>query len=328
MFMKYRQLGSTGIKVSEIGFGTWGIGGLSKGPTSYGPTDDKESVRALEKALDMGITFYDTSNVYGDGHSEELLGNIFGKSRDKVVFATKAGYSEHNSPKDFSPENLRGSLEDSLRRLKTDYVDLYQLHDASANILETENEIIPTLKKLKEEGKIRTYGISINSPDDGVTAVKLGFPVIQVNFNMIDQRILDNGLIELASNNKIGLIARTPLCFGFLSGKYRPGMFGKDDHRSTWPIEQQKIWCEAPLLFSNPAKKENLTPVEMALRYCLSFPEISSVIPGMLSAKEVDDNIQTEAKGMLDKETLKEIRMIYQQNNFFVTKNRQSAQNQ
>ncbi|MDO8496872.1 MAG: aldo/keto reductase [bacterium] len=321
--MRYRTLGSTGIEVSEIGFGTWGIGGLSKGPTSYGPTDDKESVKALQRALDSGITLYDTSNVYGDGHSEELLGKTFSKSRDKVIIATKVGYSEHNSPKDFSSANLRGSLEQSLGRLKTDYVDVYQLHDASTDILETENEIIPTLKKLKKEGKIRAYGISVNSPRDVATAVKVGFPIIQVNFNMIDQRILDNGLIELISKNKVGLIARTPLCFGFLLGKYSPGIFGKDDHRSTWPLEQQKIWCEAPKLFSGPAKKEKSTPIEIALRYCLSFPEISSVIPGMLSAKEVDENVKAGTRGILKKETLNEIHNIYKQNTFFVTKNRQ-----
>jgi aryl-alcohol dehydrogenase-like predicted oxidoreductase len=321
--MKYRKLGSTGIKVSEIGFGTWGIGGLSKGPTSYGPTDDRESVKALERAFDLGITLYDTSNIYGDGHSEELLGKTFSKSRDRVILATKAGYSEHNSPKDFSPANLRGSLEKSLGRLKTDYIDVYQLHDAPIDIFEKENKIIPTLKKLKKEGKIRTYGISVNSPKDITKAVKVGFPVIQVNFNMIDQRILDNGIIDLISDQKVGLIARTPFCFGFLSGKYHPGMFSKDDHRSTWPIEQQKIWCEAPQLFNSPAKKEKSTPIEIALRYCLSFPEISSVIPGMFTVKEVEENVKAETMGMLNPETLKEIRTIYQQNTFFVTKNRQ-----
>ncbi len=323
--MKYRKLGSTGIEVSEVGFGTWGIGGLSKGPTSYGPTDDRESVKALRKALDLGVTLYDTSNIYGDGHSEELLGKTFSKSRDRVIFATKAGYSEHNSPKDFSPANLRGSLEKSLGRLKTECVDIYQLHDAPIDIFKTEDKdkILSTLEELVKEGKIRTYGISVNSPKDVETAIKVGFPVIQVNFNMIDQRILDNGLIELISKNKVGLIARTPFCFGFLSGKYRPGMFGKDDHRSTWPLEQQKIWCDAPRLFGDPAKKEKSTPIEIALRYCLSFPEISSVIPGMFTVKEVEENVKAETMGILNPEILKEIRTIYQKNTFFVTKNRQ-----
>ncbi|MGD0977367.1 MAG: aldo/keto reductase [Minisyncoccia bacterium] len=317
--MKYRNLGLTGIKVSEIGFGAWGIGGLSKGATSYGPTNDKESEKALLRAFELGVNFFDTANIYGEGHSEELLGKVFKKNRHRIVIATKAGYFAHNSPSDYSPANLRGSLKQSLRRLKTDYVDLYQLHDASIDIFKNGDETISTLKKLKKEGKIRAYGISVNSPNDGIAAIdKFGFPVVQVNFNMIDQRVLDCGLMDLVSKKNVGLIARTPFCFGFLTGKFSSGMFGKRDHRSTWPEKQRQVWSHAPLLFSDIAKREKSTPAQLALRYCLSFKPISSVIPGMLTEKEVNENLQAGILGPLRWNILKKIRIIYNSEPFFV----------
>src|SRR5882724_10158294 len=127
--MKYRQLGATGLQVSEIGFGTWGIGGRTEGETSYGDTDDGASRDALGAALDRGVTFFDTSNVYGDGHSETLIGEALGPRRNQVVLATKAGFVGYQVPADFSPANLRASLFGSLRRLRTDVVDLLQLHN-------------------------------------------------------------------------------------------------------------------------------------------------------------------------------------------------------
>src|SRR5437899_9108690 len=125
--MNYRALGDTGLRVSEIGFGTWGLGGDTGGAISYGPTSDETSRAALRCALDEGINFFDTSDLYGFGHSEELLGEVFGDCRDQVVIASKGGFVDAVK-QDFSPMHLRNALEKSLRRLRTDYVDLYQLH--------------------------------------------------------------------------------------------------------------------------------------------------------------------------------------------------------
>lgn len=321
--MKYRLLGSTGLKVSEIGFGTWGIGGLTKGATSYGPTDDRESIRALNRAFDLGINFFDTSNIYGEnGHSEKLLGKTFAQKRDKVIFASKAGFIYHEKPTDFSPAVLRKSLEGSLKRLKTDFLDLFQLHSPPMDIFKKNPEIIQCLKELQREGKIRAFGVSVKNPDDALTAVMhYGFEYIQVNFNMIDQRIVENGFVNLAERKKIGVIARTPLCFGFLTGKREISSLDPCDHRTTWPTRQLEIWSKAASFFEELAGAEKSTPAQLALRFCLSFGSISTVIPGMLTAMQVEENQKASPLGRLSQSSLEEIKRIYLKNTFFVKSN-------
>src|SRR5215472_7737118 len=139
--MNYRPLGRTGLIVSEIGFGAWGIGGRTVEQTSYGDTDDGVSLAALARALDRGITFFDTASAYGDGHSEELLGVALAPHRDRVVIATKAGYTRFDQPPDYAAQPLRRSLEASLRRLRSDHVDLLQLHNPSLDMLTARPEI-------------------------------------------------------------------------------------------------------------------------------------------------------------------------------------------
>src|SRR4051812_21278812 len=162
--MRYRSLGSTGLRVSEIGFGTWGLGGAANGAMAYGPTSDAESLRALQAALDQGINFFDTADLYGYGHSEQLLGKAFAGVRDRVVIASKGGMVDGSGKQDFRPAYLRAALERSLARLGTDYVDLYQLHSPPADLLVRDGSIVAELQKLKGEGKIRAYGLSARSP--------------------------------------------------------------------------------------------------------------------------------------------------------------------
>jgi aryl-alcohol dehydrogenase-like predicted oxidoreductase len=316
--MKYRQLGNTGIKVSEIGFGTWGLGG-----NSYGPTDDNVSKTALRSAFDSGVTFYDTSDLYGDGHSEEVLGNALKDVRDKIIITTKVGLLPHTGfymPHDFSPEHIRQGLEDSLRRLQTDYVDLYQLHSPTITVLRQDVEIIEaTLQALKDAGKIRAYGISVRSPDDGLVAIEeFDFNVVQVNFNMIDQRIIENGLLDSAKNKNTGIIARTPLCFGYLTGKLHGNEeFKGIDHRANWPAEQLQRWANAPDLFSFLNDGNNRTPAQLALRFCLDHEGVSTVIPGMMNCDEVRENVQTSSLESLSAEEMKRIKMTYDSNIFY-----------
>ncbi len=320
--MKYRKLGNTGIEISEIGFGTWGIGGLSKGPTSYGKTDDNESKKALEKAFELGINFYDTSNIYGDGHSEELIGEVFRSKRDKIIIASKVGFLEHNGPQDFSSSNIGKSLEGSLKRLKTNYLDLYQLHSPGIKDIE-EHQVIETMKSLKETGKIRAIGISIKSPGDGLTIPEeYNLNSIQVNFNLVDQRASKNNLLKICSSKGIGVICRTPLCFGFLSGNYsKDSKFGNKDHRSTWPTEQIERWTNAYKLFTRAvSKEEKQTNAQLALRFCLSYPEVSSVIPGMLSEVEVKENIKASELGAFNDAVLEKLEEIYNESEFFIGK--------
>lgn len=315
--MKYRKLGKTGLSVSEIGFGCWGIGGLSKGATSYGPMDDAVSKKALRTACDLGITFFDTSNLYGYGHSETLLGDVFALCRNKILLASKVGFIEHKGPQDFSPEYLRESLEGSLKRLRTDYLDLYQLHSPDIGEVEKKPEIMLCLQSLKKEGKIRAFGISVRSPDDGLKAIQLGFPCIQVNLNMVDQRAGENGLLTSAAEKHIGIIARTPLCFGFLTGRLHGLTFHRRDHRSSWSKDQLQRWSRAPDLFSFINKGKKRTPAQLALKFCLNFPAVASAIPGMETAEQVTENVKTAEQEALSKTALSEIRLVYQSHVFF-----------
>ena len=316
--MKYRKLGSTGIEVSEIGFGAWGIGGLSNGATSYGETDDNESKRSLRRAYDLGITFYDTSNLYGYGHSEELIGEELHDVRDKIKIASKVGFLEHRGPQDFSEAYVRESIEGTLKRLRTDYLDLYQLHSPDIELLRAQPDLIETFRTLQKEGKLKAFGISIRHPNDGLIAINdLGFGVIQVNFNMIDQRALENGLFKLAAQKDVGIIARTPLAFGFLTGAIKDTKFNERDHRSVWSEAQLKRWVEAPDMFTFINRDKDRTPCQLALKFCLGFPAVATVIPGMLHPSEVEENAAAADKEPLSEEELSNVELVYRQHTFF-----------
>lgn len=317
--MNYRPLGSTGLTVSEVGFGTWGIGGAANGSVSYGPTDDAESSRALRRAFDLGITFYDTADLYGYGHSEALLGNTFKGMRDRVVIASKVGFLNQNGAQDFSPAHIRRSIDRTLVRLQSDYVDLYQLHDPHMEVIQNPT-VCATLAALQTEGKIRAYGISVRHPNDGLIAVsKLGFRALQVNFNMVDQRPVEIGLFDLCRAQNVGVIGRTPLCFGFLTGKYSVSSdFHVQDHRSRWSPEQIEKWSGAFKVFRSSGSFRGQTDTQIALRYCLSYPELSTTIPGMLSEREVEENVNAVITGPLPSHEREQIEAIYRTQDFYV----------
>src|SRR6266571_2160945 len=217
--MKYRTLGKTGLKVSEVGFGAWAIGGNAFG-NSYGPTDDETSLEATQKALDLGCNFFDTADAYGHGHSEELLGQALKDHRDDITVATKVGADFYYDPPrmSFSPDYLSFALDKSCERLQTDRVDLYQLHNPPIQLLRN-GKIFEGLEKLVDAGRIRYYGISIHDPEEGLLAMRHGRPAaIQVVFNILRQEA-KNKLFQAARENNVGIIAREPLSNGFLSGK-------------------------------------------------------------------------------------------------------------
>ena len=318
--MQYRRLGRTGLLVSEIGFGTWGLGGRTAGATSYGPTDDAVSRQALEAALDNGINFFDTSNVYGNGHSEELLGEAFRRRRDEIVIATKAGWISYGR-EDYTAVGLRRSLEGSLRRLATDHVDLLQLHNATIETFTRNPDLLPLFGDLEREGKIRSWGISARAPSDALALLAaLDIPVVQANLNLMDQRAVRCGLLGICERRQIGFIARTPLCFGMLGGKVDAATsFDPSDHRSRWPREQIQRWIEGSRLFVEAAAaRDSQTRAQIALRYCLSHPAVSTVIPGMLTPEEVCDNTVASALGPMSPAELDRIDRIYAGNDFFV----------
>ena len=318
--MKYRQLGRTEISVSEIGFGTWGIGGLTEGATSYGETSDSESIQALNFAFEKGINFFDTSNIYGNGHAEKLLGEVFGKKRDKVVIASKVGFVKHGGHHNVSPAYIRSCLTESLRRLKSDYVDIYQFHSVPIKMIEKELAGLETMKELKKEGKIRAVGYSVKNPEDALVAIeKYGVDAVQVNFNMIDERIITLGVLEKAKDFGVGVIARTPLAFGFLSGLITDLNFNKSDHRSKWSMEQLKKWKSAPEAFAFINSSKIYTPVQFALKFCISFKEISTVIPGMFHVKEIEENSATSDLPPLTEAQLELIKKVNSENKFFIS---------
>lgn len=319
--MNYRALGKTGLTISEIGFGAWGIGGPTEGLPSYGPTDDAESKKALEMAFSKGITFYDTSDLYGRGHSERLIGEVFHSRRDKVVIATKVGFTTPDAPHDLTPEHMRASLEASLRRLDTDYIDLYQLHSPPIEMVT--KEVVDTLESFKKEGKIRAFGLSVKNPEDGMVAAKtFGFTALQANFNMIDQRIIENGLLGFAKENNVGIIARTPFNFGFLTGGAKDLKFDLGDHRSKWPKEQLERWASAPDLFTFLNQGKERTAAQLALRFCLSFPGISAVIPGMMHPNEVEEDAVASDLEPLSDEEVALIQKVCSENVFFERPNK------
>jgi aryl-alcohol dehydrogenase-like predicted oxidoreductase len=310
--MRYRPLGRSGFAVSELGFGAWGIGGATPGATSYGQTDDAVSLRALEEAIARGINFFDTSAVYGYGHSEELLGRAMRHCRDRVVVATKSGLTEYGAPTDFSPQRIRTSLTESLRRLQTDYVDILQLHNPPPARIRDAADIVETIARLKDDGLIRAFGVSVREPTDGLLAlVHLDPDVIQTNFNLLDQRALDSGLLDEAEAAACAIIARTPLCFGFLSGQVdERTVFAPDDHRSRWPRSQIIAWADGSREMRKHADRGQ-TPSQFALQFCLSFPAVTSAIPGMLRREEVVENAAASAGGALSQAKLAALRAVY-----------------
>ena len=314
--MNYRIIGNTGIEVSEIGFGAWGIGGESLNAPGYGEVDDNESLKALRFAYEKGVTFYDTADLYGDGHSERIIAKAFDGLRDKIIIASKGGTLPHTGlhmPQDFSARHLNKALDQSLKRLKTDYIDIYQLHSPKIEDIE-KNECIETLNCFKNTGKIKEFGVSVRSPLDAKYLIEnYDVPFVQINLNLIDQRLITDGVMNLAEEKRTGLIIRTPLVFGFLTGSLnKKTKFKEKDHRSNYPKDQLTRWSGASTLF--PFLYKGKTAAQAALRYCLDFEAVSTVIPGMLNVEEVKENLIASDLTPFSSEEHKLISEVYEQN--------------
>jgi aryl-alcohol dehydrogenase-like predicted oxidoreductase len=296
--MKYRKFGDTDLEVSEVGFGAWAIGGnamVGNVAIGWGKSDDATSIEAINTSLDQGINFFDTADIYGLGHSENLIGDSL-KGKKDIVIATKVGNVSRNEQftVDYSKEHILSACEASLRRLKRDVIDYYQLHSARVAHLQN-GECIEAMELLKQQGKIRHWGLSLNTFNPAPEAEFLidtkkgvGFQLV---FNIINQKAL--GLMEKAAQNGYGVIARMPLQFGLLTGKFSSeSTFAKDDHRHTRLTKEiiasankvldQKIWilCE----------KYGISKTSLALSFILSFNSVSTVIPGIRTAQHAIDN--------------------------------------
>ena len=319
--MRYRPLGKTGLQVSEIGFGAWGIGGRTVEQTSYGDTDDRTSLAALDRALERGITFFDTSAAYGDGHSEELIGRAVRGKRSRAVITTKAGYEAWDQAPDFSPSAIVASTERSLARLGTDYLDLLQLHNPPLDVV-TAPAVREALAGLVKSGKIRAWGVSAKGPDEALQVLRAcEIAVVQANFNMMDVRVLSSGLLAEVERLGIGFIARTPLCFGFLSGTIgHDSVFPAGDHRARWPRAQLANWVDgAADLMAAISTAPGEAAAQAALRFCLSFPAVSTTIPGIMRPREADQNAAASLLGPLPPQAVEAILEINRNRRFFVS---------
>jgi aryl-alcohol dehydrogenase-like predicted oxidoreductase len=293
-----RQFGKTSLRVSEIGFGAWGIGGPTMAgnvPIGWGDVDDSTSLAALKRAFDLGITFYDTADFYGLGHSEELIGKSFGNSKD-VVIATKVGHrlsDDRSIYLDYSKEYILTACENSLKRLRRDCIDYYQLHSAKKVHLE-QGECIEAMERLKSSGKIRYWGLSLNTfhPDpeaDFMIEHGIG-DGLQLVLNIINQRSLR--VITRAKESGYGIIARMPLQFGLLTGKFtKTSKFSSNDHRKF--RLSPEILNAALLALENLwpiAERKGISKSSLSLSYCASIAGISTIIPGIKTPAQAEEN--------------------------------------
>lgn len=296
--MHYRRLGNTDITVSEIGFGGWAIGGqtvVAGTPIGWGRTNDEESLAAIRRARDLGVTFFDTSDSYGFGRSESLLGIVLSRRRPDVVIATKAGVvrdADGRLGKDFSRAHISHAVDGSLKRLRTDYIDLYQLHNPTLAELQRD-DIHEAMDRLQEVGKIRYWGVSITTPEEGIEIIKHGWGyTLQVLYNILNQAPAKE-LFPLAKEKGYGIIARVPLASGLLSGKYRGDtIFATDDVRQNFltPKRLEEVISrvdEAKSIIGGTAR----SLAEGAVRFVLANDAVSTTIPGMRNVRQVEMNV-------------------------------------
>ncbi len=307
--MQYRKFGATDLTVSEIGFGAWAIGGgamIGTTAIGWGDADDTVSAKAIHKALDAGITFFDTADIYGLGHSEKMIGNEIGNDKN-VIIATKVGNVSRNEQFtiDYSKEYILNACEASLKRLNRDVIDYYQLH--TAKLIHLQNgECIEAMQQLQQQGKIRYWGLSLNTFEPATDAEFLmnnhfgnGFQLV---LNIINQKALP--LLKPAAAKGYGIIARMPLQFGLLTGKFdlsaealakadKQPIFSDNDHRKN---RLTKEVIDATLSASEPVwklcSKYNCTKTQLALSYILSYKEVSTIIPGIRTPEQVKLNTE------------------------------------
>jgi aryl-alcohol dehydrogenase-like predicted oxidoreductase len=320
--MQLRPLGNTGIRVSEIGFGAWAIGGPTEAsgtPFGWGRTNDEESMTAIRRARDLGVTFFDTSDSYGFGRSESLLGIILSRQRQNVVLATKFGVTRSGSDlkKDFSKKHIFHAADGSLKRLRTDYIDLYQAHNPTIADLERE-EIQEAMDRLQELGKIRYWGVSVTTPEEGLEIVRRGWAhALQVLYNVLNQEPAQE-LFPLAKQKGYGIIARVPLASGLLTGKFRTdSTFPAEDVRQNFLTSRRlqeviERVDEAKAIVGGSAR----SLAEAALRFILANDAVSTTIPGARNARQVESNVAA-SEGQLPADVVAKLRSRLGDYNFY-----------
>lgn len=306
--LEKRVLGKSGITISEVGMGLWAAGG-----DSWGPTDDQAVLDAIDVALDAGVNFFDTADVYGAGHSEELLGRAMAGRRDQFVVATKIGWRNYDEERDQTQyttvAKLIEGVESNLRRLDTDYVDLMQSH---ISYREPTMEIfLEGFQRLKEQGKIRAYGLSTSDFDylkafnqDG------GCASLQIDYSILN-RTPEAQIFPYCQEHDIGILVRGPLAMGILTGKYDADTrFGPGDFRRSWhenPEEHEIFLQDLEIVEGLRPLATERSLAQLALQFVLAQPAVTSVIPGAKNARQVRDNVHA---GLLPSLSDAELRQI------------------
>lgn len=321
--MQFRRLGRTNLEVSEIGFGAWGIG-----KAWWGETDDRLSIRALLRAFERGVNFIDTAYAYGDGHSERLIAKAFQEYRERVTVATKIPLKTSGWPPQpgtraneaFPGAWIIDHTEKSLRNLGTDCIDVQQLHIWRDEWIQ-ETEWHEAVKQLKREGKIRFFGVSLidHAPETGLEAVRSGiFDTVQVIYNIFDQSPATE-LFSLCQQADVGVIARVPLDEGGLSGKLRPDMpLDPDTFQGHYFREERlKDTCTRAEQLTGLLRHGVETIPKLALKFCLSHPAVSTVIPGMRRPEHVDENCAVPDAPTLTSQELQTLKTHAWPRNFY-----------
>ena len=319
--MEYRPLGRTGWNISEIGFGAWGIGG-----DAWGNTDDTTSLAALHRAIDLGVNFIDTADVYGDGRSEQLIAQTRKLRSEQLIVATKAGrrLNPHVAG-GYNRQNLTSFVERSLLNLQTDALDLLQLHCPPSEVYDMP-EVFGILDDLTQQGKIRFYGVSVERVDEALKAITHPHvQSVQIIFNMFRLKPAEQ-FFAAARERGIGILARVPLASGMLTGKFRPQtQFAQNDHRNYnrhgESFDQGETFSGVDY-DSGLQAVEQLRPLvppgasmaQFALRWILMFPEVTAAIPGAKTPQQAEDNVQAAELPPLSEETMQKVREIYDTN--------------
>jgi aryl-alcohol dehydrogenase-like predicted oxidoreductase len=315
--MKYRDLGRTGWKVSTISFGAWAIGG------SWGSVDDKESLAALHRSIDLGVNFIDTADVYGDGRSERLVAQLRKERRETIYVATKAGRRlDPHLASGYNRANLTAFVERSLKNLDTESIDLLQLHCPPTEVY-YHPETFGVLDDLVQAGKLRHYGVSVEKVEEALKAVEYpNVQTVQIIFNIFRQRPAELFFGE-AVRRKVGILARVPLASGLLTGKLSAkSAFEADDHRS---FNRHGEAFDRGETFSGVDYETGLQAVEelrpliptgwsmpqFALRWILMFEAVTCAIPGARNPTQAENNVKAADLTALDTATMDEVRAIY-----------------
>jgi aryl-alcohol dehydrogenase-like predicted oxidoreductase len=321
--MRQRRFGTTGLECSEIGFGTWALGS-----TWWGKITRGEGVNLLRRAIDLGITFFDTGNVYGIGENEQIVAEALrGVPRESVQLSTKFGYvleggrQEHSQgerPQDWSPDHVRASLEASLERLGTDYVDLYQLHNPRMDAIRRD-DLYEELERLRDEGKLRHYGIALGPAigwrEEGLEAIeRRAISSLQTVYNVLEQ---DPGhaFLEAAGARGVGVIARVPTSSGLLEDKYTlETTFPPGDHRSHRPREWLVEGLQKVERLRFLSEEHGLTMAQAALKFILAQDAIACVLPTVTNESELEEWAATSDKPDLTEADLERVEELYARN--------------